>query len=127
MGTQDQAHPPDLGSRFDGMPDGNPHEMSDFDLARAACARAFLGRPALLLLESPLDAESADALVGPLRAVLDPALGAGAAALWVTRSPPNCRRCPTAFSGSIKRRIRWPSGMLPGRWSFKARFRSRSG
>jgi phospholipid/cholesterol/gamma-HCH transport system ATP-binding protein len=71
---------------FDGVPEGNPHDMSDFDLARAACARAFLGRPALLLLESPLDAESADALVGPLRAVLDPALGAGAAALWVTRS-----------------------------------------
>jgi phospholipid/cholesterol/gamma-HCH transport system ATP-binding protein len=71
---------------FDGLPGESPHEMSDFDLARAACARAFLGRPALLLLESPLDAESADALVAPLRAALEPALAAGAAALWATRS-----------------------------------------
>jgi phospholipid/cholesterol/gamma-HCH transport system ATP-binding protein len=72
---------------LDGVPEASPHELSRLDLARAACARAFLGRPALLLLESPLDAEAADALVAPLRALLEPALAAGAAALWVTRSP----------------------------------------
>lgn len=70
-----------------GVPQASPHELSRLDLARAACARAFLGRPGLLLLESPLDAEAADALVGPLRALLEPALAEGAAAVWVTRSP----------------------------------------
>lgn len=70
-----------------GIPEGSPHELSRLDLARAACARAFLGRPALLLLESPLDAEAADALVAPLRAKLEPVLAAGAAAIWITRSP----------------------------------------
>jgi phospholipid/cholesterol/gamma-HCH transport system ATP-binding protein len=72
---------------LDGVPEKSPHELSRLDLARAACARAFLGGPGLLLLESPLDAEAADALVDPLRAVLEPALAAGAAAVWVTRSP----------------------------------------
>lgn len=70
-----------------GIPAGSPHEMSRLDLARAACARAFLGRPALLLLESPLDAEAADALVAPLRERLEAMLAAGAAATWITRSP----------------------------------------
>jgi phospholipid/cholesterol/gamma-HCH transport system ATP-binding protein len=70
-----------------GIPTGSPHELSRLDLARAACARAFLGRPALLLLESPLDAEAADALVAPLRARLEPTLAGGTAAIWITRSP----------------------------------------
>jgi phospholipid/cholesterol/gamma-HCH transport system ATP-binding protein len=69
-----------------GLPAETPHEMSRLDLARAGCARALLGDPALLLLESPLDMEAADALVAPLRAALEPVLGAGAAAVWVTRS-----------------------------------------
>jgi phospholipid/cholesterol/gamma-HCH transport system ATP-binding protein len=72
---------------LDGVPEVSPHELSRLDLARAACARAFLGDPRLLLLESPLDAEAADRLVEPLRARLDGLLGSGAAAVWVTRSP----------------------------------------
>jgi phospholipid/cholesterol/gamma-HCH transport system ATP-binding protein len=77
-----------LARRFglEGLPEASPHELSRLDLARAGCARAFLGRPALLLLESPLDMEAADTLVAPLRAVLGPTLAAGAAGLWVTRS-----------------------------------------
>jgi phospholipid/cholesterol/gamma-HCH transport system ATP-binding protein len=70
---------------LDGLPFHSPHEMSRLELARAGCARAFLGKPALLLLESPLDREAADTLVAPLRAALEPALAGGAAALWVTR------------------------------------------
>ncbi len=69
-----------------GLPAQRPHELSGADLARCACARAFLGSPALVLLESPLDIELADALVDPLRAALAPALAAGAAAIWSTRS-----------------------------------------
>jgi phospholipid/cholesterol/gamma-HCH transport system ATP-binding protein len=72
---------------LDGIPVESPHELSRLDLARAACARAFLGCPALLLLESPLDAEAADTLVAPLRARLDGVRAVGSAAIWVTRSP----------------------------------------
>jgi predicted ABC-type transport system involved in lysophospholipase L1 biosynthesis ATPase subunit len=72
---------------LDGVPDATPHELTRLDLARAGCARAFLQQPDLLLLESPLDAEAADALVAPLRAALEPRLAAGMAAVWITRSP----------------------------------------
>jgi phospholipid/cholesterol/gamma-HCH transport system ATP-binding protein len=68
------------------LPPGHPAELSRMDLARAACARAFLGEPALVLLESPLDRETADALAEPLLAALMPARARGAAILWSTRS-----------------------------------------
>lgn len=71
---------------LDGVPEATPHELSRLDLARAGCARAFLQRPALLLLESPREMEAADALVEPLRALLEAALAEGVAALWSTRS-----------------------------------------
>uniref|UniRef100_UPI001F457975 organic solvent ABC transporter ATP-binding protein n=1 Tax=Falsiroseomonas oryziterrae TaxID=2911368 RepID=UPI001F457975 len=71
---------------LDGMPRVTPHELGHLDLARAGCARAFLGRPDLLLLESPFDVEAADTLVAPLRATLDERRDAGAAAIWITRS-----------------------------------------
>ena len=72
---------------LDGVPEVTPHELSRLDLSRAGCARAFLGSPALLLLESPLDAEAADILVAPIRAALEPVLAAGTAAVWATHSP----------------------------------------
>lgn len=71
---------------LDGVPEETPHELSRLDLARAGCARAFLQRPALLLVESPREMEAADALVAPLRALLEPALAEGVAAVWATRS-----------------------------------------
>jgi phospholipid/cholesterol/gamma-HCH transport system ATP-binding protein len=71
---------------LDGVPRATPHELSRLDLARAGCARAFLGRPALLLLESPLDSDASDTLVAPIRAALEAVLADGAAALWMTRS-----------------------------------------
>ncbi|MGG5809079.1 ATP-binding cassette domain-containing protein [Falsiroseomonas sp. CW058] len=71
---------------LDGLPSARPAEMSRGDLARAACARAFLGQPALVILESPLDREMADALADPVLAALAPARGRGAAAIWSTRS-----------------------------------------
>ena len=71
---------------LDGVPELTPHELSRTDLARAGCARAFLQRPALLLLESPFEMEAADALVPPLRGLLKEALAEGAAAVWTTRS-----------------------------------------
>jgi len=71
---------------LDGIPPVTPHELGHLDLARVGCVRAFLGRPDLLLLESPFDIEAADTLVKPLRAALESRLAAGAAAVWITRS-----------------------------------------
>ncbi|MGK7864226.1 ATP-binding cassette domain-containing protein [Falsiroseomonas sp. E2-1-a4] len=69
-----------------GLPLVHPAELSRADLSRAGCARAFLGAPDLILLESPLDRETADMLADPLLAALEPARARGAAALWSTRS-----------------------------------------
>ncbi|WP_439596432.1 ABC transporter ATP-binding protein [Falsiroseomonas sp.] len=69
-----------------GLPLRHPAELNRVDLARAGCARAFLGAPELILLESPLDQETADLLAEPLLAALAPARERGAAALWSTRS-----------------------------------------
>jgi len=71
---------------LDGLPEGRPAELARADLARAACARAFLGEPALLILESPLDRETADALADPVLGALEYARARGAAAIWSTRS-----------------------------------------
>jgi phospholipid/cholesterol/gamma-HCH transport system ATP-binding protein len=68
------------------LPRVHPAELSRTELAKAGCARAFLGEPALVLLESPLDRETADALAEPLLAALMPARARGAAILWSTRS-----------------------------------------
>jgi phospholipid/cholesterol/gamma-HCH transport system ATP-binding protein len=68
------------------VPQGRPYAVPRFDLARAGAARAFLGRPALLLLESPQNQEVADMLLDPVLAALRPARARGAAALWTTRS-----------------------------------------
>ena len=66
-----------------GLPVGRPHQLSADDLRRAALVRAFLGEPALLLLESPvrgLFAELGEALVNTIGQARD----RGAAVLWLT-------------------------------------------
>jgi phospholipid/cholesterol/gamma-HCH transport system ATP-binding protein len=64
-----------------GLPSGRPRDLSTKDLARAACIRAFLGEPALLLLESPLQGRFADLMV-PLVETLTSARQNGAAVIW---------------------------------------------
>lgn len=68
-----------------GLPLVRPGELAAGDLARAACARAFLGDPELLLLESPVQGRYTD-LVPRLLGALAPARDRGAAAIWFTRS-----------------------------------------
>lgn len=68
-----------------GLPVGHPRDLSAKDLARAACIRAFLGEPALLLLESPLQARFPDLAV-PLLEALTAARQQGSAAIWLTSS-----------------------------------------
>jgi phospholipid/cholesterol/gamma-HCH transport system ATP-binding protein len=68
-----------------GLPLEHPGDLAAIDLARAACVRAFLGDPALLLLESPLQNQFEE-LLTPLLDALADARQRGAAAIWLTRS-----------------------------------------
>jgi len=66
-----------------GLPQGKPSDMRAPDLRRAACVRAFLGQPELLILERPTAGvypEIMPALMASIRA----ARLRGAAVLWTT-------------------------------------------
>ncbi len=78
----------ELARRFSlpGLPLGKPSEMRAPDLRRAACVRAFLGEPELLILERPATGiypEIMPALVASVRA----ARARGSAVLWTTDNP----------------------------------------
>jgi phospholipid/cholesterol/gamma-HCH transport system ATP-binding protein len=68
-----------------GLPLVRPGELAAGDLARAACVRALLGDPALVLLESPVQGRFTT-LLPPLLNALAAARDRGAAAIWFTRS-----------------------------------------
>jgi phospholipid/cholesterol/gamma-HCH transport system ATP-binding protein len=67
-----------------GLPLGLPGDLTAADLQRAACVRAFLGRPSLILLEEPTSGiflEIISALMGAVREARE----RGAAVIWLTR------------------------------------------
>ena len=68
-----------------GLPLVRPGDLAASDLARAACVRAFLGDPKLILLESPVQGRF-NSLIAPLLDALAAARDRGAAAIWFTRS-----------------------------------------
>jgi len=68
-----------------GLPMGRPADHPPPDLRRAACVRAFLGEPMLLLLENPVADQDAE-LLPPLVAAIEAARDRGAAVIWLTRS-----------------------------------------
>ena len=70
-----------------GLPLVRPDRLSEGDLIRSACVRAFLGDPRLLLLESAITADHAE-LTTPLLELLSRALDGGAAAICFTRDVP---------------------------------------
>lgn len=67
-----------------GLPLGRPETLTGPDLMRAACARAFLARPALLLLESPLRSDTVPDLRLPLLDAL--ANARETACIWLSTS-----------------------------------------
>jgi phospholipid/cholesterol/gamma-HCH transport system ATP-binding protein len=68
-----------------GLPLSRPAVMSNADLARSACVRAFLCDPVLVLLESPVQAQYAE-LIPLLLGAVAGARDRGAAVIWLTRS-----------------------------------------
>jgi len=70
-----------------GLPLVKPDRLSEGDLLRAGCVRAFLGEPRLLLLESTITPDRAE-LTAPLLDLLSRALHRGAAAVCFTRDAP---------------------------------------
>ena len=78
----------ELARRFalPGLPQGRPSGMRTPDLRRAACVRAFLGTPELLILERPTSG-TYPAIMPPLMASVRAAQARGAAVLWTTDDP----------------------------------------
>jgi ABC-type ATPase involved in cell division len=66
-----------------GLPRGRPSNAQGQDLQKAACARAFLGGPILILLENPTIGVYAD-VIAPLINTVRETRQRGAAVLWTT-------------------------------------------
>jgi phospholipid/cholesterol/gamma-HCH transport system ATP-binding protein len=94
-----------------GLPMGRPRDLSTKDLARAACIRALVGEPALLLLESPLQGRFAD-LMPPLVEALTAARQNGAAAVWLSSNDQIWRDRSIPVSHRLRLR---EYGLLPTR------------
>jgi phospholipid/cholesterol/gamma-HCH transport system ATP-binding protein len=66
-----------------GLPRGRPSSVRRQELQKAACVRAFLGAPILILLENPTVGIYTDA-IAPLISTVREARERGAAVLWMT-------------------------------------------
>jgi phospholipid/cholesterol/gamma-HCH transport system ATP-binding protein len=66
-----------------GLPHGWPSSVTWQDLQKAACVRAFLGSPVLILLENPTFGTYTD-IIAPLIVATHDARRRGAAVLWTT-------------------------------------------
>ena len=73
-----------------GLPAGPARQVPEAILLRAACVRAFLGEPRLLILELPVTAQQDD-LLPALLAAGAAARGLGAAVLWLAAPGPALR------------------------------------
>jgi phospholipid/cholesterol/gamma-HCH transport system ATP-binding protein len=73
-----------------GLPSGPARQLSDVDLLRAACVRAFLGQPRLVILELPVAFQRDDLLPALLSAGAD-LRGRGTAVVWLAGPGPALR------------------------------------
>jgi phospholipid/cholesterol/gamma-HCH transport system ATP-binding protein len=69
-----------------GLPRGRPGDMRRWDLRKAACIRAFLGRPAFIIIEQSVRGAYAD-LMAPLVNAVQSARKRGSAVLWTVIDP----------------------------------------
>jgi phospholipid/cholesterol/gamma-HCH transport system ATP-binding protein len=69
-----------------GLPRGRPGKVRRWDLRKAACIRAFLGRPSLIILEQPVRGVYAD-FIAPLLDAVQAARRRAAAVLWTVTDP----------------------------------------
>ena len=69
-----------------GLPRGRPGRMRRWDLRKAACIRAFLGQPRLIIIEQPVRGVYAD-FMAPLLSAVQSARTHGAAILWTVTDP----------------------------------------
>jgi len=69
-----------------GLPRGRPGKVRRWDLRKAACIRAFLGQPRLIILEQPVRGVYAD-FMAPLVNAAQSARKHGAAVLWTVTDP----------------------------------------
>ena len=92
-----------------GLPIGRPDSLTSTDLVRAACVRAFLGQPRLLILNSA-ELERLDDLVPSLVQALTAAHDRHAASIWLTHTKLiwNDRALPT----TVRLRLT-ESGLVP--------------
>ncbi len=95
-----------------GLPVGRPNTVGDADLARASCVRAFLGSPALLLIEPPTLA--GPEVMQPVMQALAEARGRGAAAICFSR---RARIWEAALAGFSQRLALNDDGLVPHRSS----------
>ena len=73
-----------------GLPVGPARRLTDPDLLRAACVRAFLGQPRLVILELPVTAQQ-DELLPALLQVGAEARGQGVTVMWLAAAGPALR------------------------------------
>ena len=66
-----------------GLPTGLPDDLMRADNQRAACVRAFLGQPSLILLEEPTTGVYPEILPALINVIRD-ACGRGAGVVWLT-------------------------------------------
>ena len=69
-----------------GLPRGRPGRLRRWDLRKAACIRAFLGQPTLIIIEQPVRGVYAD-FMAPLLSAVQSARTRGAAILWTVTDP----------------------------------------
>ena len=78
-----------------GLPMLLPDECAPEDLERAACVRAFLGRPALVVLEHPMAYEDSG-LLEPLMNAIQQVRRRGGAVIWFTEHASHVREAGLA-------------------------------
>ena len=92
-----------------GLPRGRPGAVRRWDLRKAACIRAFLGKPALIILEQPVRGVYAD-FIAPLLDAVQSARRRAAAVLWTVTDPQIWKHAAVLATSSARMhgpQLRW--------------------